>query len=367
MGRDLNFDLDRLLRAPTSVPTALLVRRLVDADLEPASAFGRDPLCSYQGPEGTRPWRIDGLLVDTRLAALLHTAERLPRGAIPGHTPVRFDLHLKGASQRVVKCVRPKPIELVPREEHERLILVNRLLDPVEAGWRVSLSMGDLDHSRAFWTTEAEETLLALACLDIAPDSLPARAALPPAPPHLPRGRGTQQLLGEVRVCPKQRRDTGGPLTCPLARIQAAQGPLWGVLRWLERPAHGVGATPRRVQQALAALRRRLDKLCALGPAYAGLEPGGTHDRRARRRCCAASIRTLRARCGPRCGQSTRAACKSGAPGWRRPGPPTKEWCTDGSRMSPTPRRSPSSLGRMAQPRPTWQKWMASYRTPSGQ
>ena len=59
-GGDLNFDLERLLRAPPSVLAFLLVRWLVDADLEVASAFGRHPLCSYQGPEGTSLSRIDG-------------------------------------------------------------------------------------------------------------------------------------------------------------------------------------------------------------------------------------------------------------------------------------------------------------------
>ena len=114
-GGDLNFDLDRLLRAPPCILAALLVRWLVDADLELATVAGRDS----QDPEGTRPSRIDGLPADTRLAALLHVVELLPREAIPGHTPVRFDLHLKGASQRVVKFIRLKPIGLAPREEHE--------------------------------------------------------------------------------------------------------------------------------------------------------------------------------------------------------------------------------------------------------
>ena len=86
-GGDLNFDPDYPLRAPPSVTASLLTRRLVGADLEPASALGMDLLCSNQGPEGTRPSRIDGLLVTTRLATLLHTAERLPGGPIPGHIP----------------------------------------------------------------------------------------------------------------------------------------------------------------------------------------------------------------------------------------------------------------------------------------
>ena len=144
-GGGLNFDLNHLLRGPPSVPASLVVRRLVDADLQLASAFGHHPLGSYQGPEGTRPLRMDGLQVDTQLAAALHPAERLPRGAVPGHTPVRFNLHLKGASHRVVKFIRPKPIELAPREEHERLILMHRLSDPVEAGWRAALSTGGMD------------------------------------------------------------------------------------------------------------------------------------------------------------------------------------------------------------------------------
>ena len=59
VGGDLNFDLSYPLRAPPSVLASLLTRRLVDADLELASALGRDPLCSYQGPQGTRPSRID--------------------------------------------------------------------------------------------------------------------------------------------------------------------------------------------------------------------------------------------------------------------------------------------------------------------
>ena len=159
----------------------------------------------------------------------------------------------------MVKFVRPKPVVPAQREEHERLLLVQRLLDVLEAGWRAALSAGDVDRAWAFWSTTAEETLLALDCPDITPDSLPAGATLPLAPPNLPRGRGTDQLLREVLLCPKQRWDTGGPLTCPVAHIQVGQGPLREVLRWTERPAQGAGVLLRAVQQAWAALRCRLD------------------------------------------------------------------------------------------------------------
>ena len=231
VGGGFNFDLDYLLRAPPSVLASLLTRRLANADLELATALGRVPLCSYHGPEGTRPSRIDGLLVDTRLAALPHAAEQLPRGAIWGHTPVCFDLHLRGASERVVKFVRPKPVVPAQREEREPLLLVQRVLHPLEAGWHAALAAA---------------------------------------------------------------------LAYPVARIQAAQGHLREVLRWLERPPQGPGVKPRAVQQAWAALRRRLHRLRALGPEYANFEPGGAPGRLALlaslRRLSAAKVRaTLRA------------------------------------------------------------------------
>ena len=246
---DLNFDLNNLLRAPPCVVAALLFRSVVDAGFWLARAAWGAPLCSYPGPEGLPPSRIDGLLVDTRLAAPLRAAEVLPCGAIPGHTAVRFDLHLRVASRHVVKFVRPRPIELAPLEEHQRLLLVNRHVDPSEVGWRTALATGDVDRACAFLTTAADETLLALSCPDVTPDTLPG-AALRLNLRHLPRGKGTNELLCEVRLCPKERRDTGGPLTCPLLRFQAAQVPLWEVLRSLEWLAHGVGALPHRVQQA---------------------------------------------------------------------------------------------------------------------
>ena len=147
VGGDFNFDLNYPLRVPPSILASLLTRRLADADLGLATALGRDPLCSYRGPQGTRPSRIDGLLVDTRLAPL-HAAERLPQGVISGHTPVCFYVQLKGASQRVVKFFRPKPLVPAQRKEQERLLLVQRLLDPMEAGWQAALATGDMDHDR---------------------------------------------------------------------------------------------------------------------------------------------------------------------------------------------------------------------------
>ena len=124
-----------------------------------------------------------------RLAALLHAAEQLTQGAISGHTPVCFDIYLRGALERVVKFVRPKRLVPAQLEEHERLLLVQRLLDPMEAGWQAALATRDVDRAWAFWTTTAEETLLALACPDITPDTLGA-PGLHPRPGQVGPGAG---------------------------------------------------------------------------------------------------------------------------------------------------------------------------------
>ena len=134
VGRELYFDLDYPLHAPASILAYLLSRRLVEADLELAFHLGRDLFGSYRGLEGRRPSPRDMLLVDTLLALLLYAAERLQRGAISSLAPVRLDLHLKGSSQRVVKHVRPKPVALAPRAEHERLFPKQRLPHTLMAG-----------------------------------------------------------------------------------------------------------------------------------------------------------------------------------------------------------------------------------------
>ena len=192
-----------------------MVRRLVDADLELGCAFGRDPLCPYQSPEGVHPSRIDGLLVDTRLAALLHAPELLQRGAISGHIPVRFDRHLKVASEQVVKFIRPKPVELAPREAHEHLLMVHRLRDPIEAGWRAALSTGDVDQAWAFWTTGAEETLQPLFAR-----TLP-RTPPPRGPPcrwprcTCPRAQGPTSCVVRCTSAPNSTGTTGGRSCAP--------------------------------------------------------------------------------------------------------------------------------------------------------
>ena len=51
----------------------------------------------------------------------------LPRGALLGQTSVRFDLYLDGASQLMLKFVRPRPTLLAQRSDDVRALLVARL------------------------------------------------------------------------------------------------------------------------------------------------------------------------------------------------------------------------------------------------
>ena len=106
---DFNFPLDGLLQAPPTLQGLLLTWRLVDADSEMAAAAGRAPLCSYVGVRGGRATRIDGLLVDTRLAALLRGSEVLPACGIPHHRPVRFEPARRGGGAECRQARAPVP------------------------------------------------------------------------------------------------------------------------------------------------------------------------------------------------------------------------------------------------------------------
>ena len=165
---------------------------------------------------GRTPTRIDGLLVDTRLAALLRGSEVLPACGIPHHRPVRFDLLADGAVQSVVKLVRLPRVVIPPLPEEEGIPLVQSLLDHLGPCWHAELAAGDVDRLWSTWTWAAEETLLALSVPGLRPG-----AELPAAPPNYKRGRGTVRPLKRVRLCPRRRRTTGDLVACPEARLQA--------------------------------------------------------------------------------------------------------------------------------------------------
>ena len=163
-----------------------------------AAAAGRRPMCSYLGVRGGRPTRINGLLVDTRLAALLRGSKLLPASGIPHHGPVFLDLLTEGSVHSVVKLVRLPLVVIPPLPREERVPLVQSLQDPLGPWWHAELAARDVDHLWSTWTWAAEETLLALSVPGLRPGP-----ELPAAPPHYKRGRGTVRLLKRVRLCPR--------------------------------------------------------------------------------------------------------------------------------------------------------------------
>ena len=120
---------------------------------------------------------------------------------------------------------------------------------------------GNVDIACAFWTSVAEESLLALAQPLLQPDDLCPASPLPAAPEGMKRGRGTSHLIRQVRLFPKQPKVSGAPKTCALARLHAAYGALRPVLAW----HRGRGAEPGQVAREVQVLVRRV---CELRPSY---------------------------------------------------------------------------------------------------
>ena len=103
------------------------------------------------------------------------------------------------------------------------------------------------------------------------------------APAAMRRGRGTEALIGETRLCPQQQktgRGGGAPEMLPQAHIHGAQGALTTMQRWLQDRQRGPGVAPREVLCAWQAARKRPRRFQELlGPEFAAIpmpEGGGS-------------------------------------------------------------------------------------------
>ena len=338
VGGDCNFELGNLVRPPApSILAAPLVSRLVDVDLELAAAAGGDPVCSFQAPEGTRPTRIDCLLVNTNLATLLRGAEVLARGAIPGHTPVRFHLHLEGASQRVLKFVRPSPILLAQLMTRTGAAGVQPA-GPAGRGLELDLGRGGCGPH--------------VGVLDLDSGGNPAGPFLPgPRAGISARGRPTA-----LPPPPPTRPGARAPISC-CARCACARNSvepqrvpspaLWRAYKRRKDPFmrsfSGANARSRgRAQHRITSCRRgnRFSSGSSASEHWAPVTRASSWMARRtgwpRCRPSDASARRLPVKCRPYSERKTGSSCGSGATGSKRPGPRTKERCT-GERMSPLP------------------------------
>ena len=264
VGGDFNFPLGELGALPPVVLGHLLTQRLVDVDAAFATGAGRPLQCSYHR-QGVHPGtRIDGVLADPRVAAMVTDVAALPGTGIPGHLPVVFTLAMERAAQRLVRAVRPRPVEVPKRESVLRMELEERLTAPLQPDWDRLLALQEVDALWSYWTWAAEESLLALSVPTLQPEDVDQAHPLPVAPMALPRGRGTAALIREVRQCPKQMRAGGGPKTSVLARIHAAQGAARSLRRQAhppQRPADRVRGRGESTSHSWCALRRRVQRL----------------------------------------------------------------------------------------------------------
>ena len=223
MGGDFNFPLGELGEVPPVVLGHLLTQRLVDVNAAFVAGTGRSPQCSLHW-QGVHPGtRIDGVLADPHLAAMVMDVAALPGTGIQGHLPVVFTMAMERATQRLVRAVRPQPVEVPKSELVLRTELEERLTAPLQPDWNRLLASREVDALWSYWTWAAEESLPALLVPTLQPDDVNEAHPLPVAPMVLRRGRGTAALMREVRHCPKQMRASGGPKTSVLARIHAAQ------------------------------------------------------------------------------------------------------------------------------------------------
>ena len=142
-----------------------------------------------------------------------------------------------------------------------------------------------------------------------------------------PPGRG-HPPAGPSPLPPRQRHGPTGPGGAPLPQAAARHrgapdlpgglhlggpGTPPGGLTLAGTASAGPGVMPRAVQQAWAALRRRLDRLRALGPEYADFEPGGAPGRLAP----LASLRRLSAALAGKAGSTLRVEDKDRVREWR--------------------------------------------------
>ena len=267
VGADFNFPLGDVGAAPEPLLAALLTRRLVDLDLE----FNKSQeacMCRFSPTGASADARIDGILADPRVATALEDVQAVRGPGILGHRPVGFSLLLSRATQRVWRAVRPPVISIPERPEEQRRNLEDCLLSPLAADWEAVLESADVDAVWAYWTWAAEEASLALSDPELQPQQVDPACPLPVAPRAAPstaqRGRGTDALVRQVRMCPRQQPVTGLPETAPLARLHAAVGALRPVLNWRRTAPARPHVPPRAVEQAWRGARRRIQAVRAL-------------------------------------------------------------------------------------------------------
>ena len=172
--------------------------------------------------DGGQPRRIDGMWADSKRAGTLCAVELVEGHSLPGHRVVQYSVNLERAHQKVVKMAKVQCIKVCPMEREQEGLLVERMLEPHSQRWEELVQAREVDGMWELWTWLAEEVGLALSCPELeGPDDLRAGEPLPHAPAALHRGRGTDQMLRSVNLCPEKCTERGEPKTRMLFQILA--------------------------------------------------------------------------------------------------------------------------------------------------
>ena len=132
---------------------------LVDVMSARAEARGHQPCPTYQGGSGTET-RIDGILIDPRVASLVQYERVIKKPRLPGHSLLRKDISLDMANQKVTKIRSVEDPEEHNMHTEERQRLASVFWDSVHESWKAVVCAEDVNRMWHTWTWAAEEFLL---------------------------------------------------------------------------------------------------------------------------------------------------------------------------------------------------------------
>ena len=256
---DCNFPLDNENAMPEKYFTAVRVGSLVDIMKCRASARGELPDHTYDvGLAGGT--RIDGILLDPKLASAVTEDGVWAVPGLPGHSKLSIDLDVNTMAQQVTKIKKlqdPPESSMNPEEQSE---LALAMWGRLQRHWNCLTEEQDTNGMWASWTWLAKEFLLLEDTAGHTAERIlrtqwrgpPVAVPTGDAAEH--RGRGTQATMYQTRLCPSKKLPTGAPKTRRIRALDSIKGSIKPLYTWAKRrellPVGGQVATqwPREVE-----------------------------------------------------------------------------------------------------------------------
>ena len=283
---DCNFPLSHEGELPREVFTAFRKGLLVDIMRARAEARGQQPSPTYHGAAGAAT-RIDGVLVDPRVASLILKDAVIRKPGLPAHSLLHVDVDIDMACQAVTKIRRLEEPTEHGASMQEQEALAAALWNSVGRPWRTAARAENVNAMWSTWTWAAEEYLLlpleeGVASHDVmrlhwrGPPSL-----LPAERDSNIRGRGTAATTTVTKLCPNKKLPSGAPKTGLIRMMDAIKGALKPVQRYIRaresQTCPAPGPWPREVRTSWLAAHRGLSKLHRAGTLPKGVTLPSEH------------------------------------------------------------------------------------------